>query len=149
MGYMTAGRQCRVVILHRHMRNPRTRGGPEPLYRFECRCVGLARGGQNDFAPIEQLWIGRPNTAVFATCDGMPGHKSWIVRPGCLHNHAFDAGHVRDHGLPGGGRQIQDLWQQLSRGLRRGTDNNDIGLGNDRRQIEAKTINEPQRHTAL
>ena len=44
---------------------------------------------------------------------------------------------------------MQHLWQQLRRGLRWGTDYYDIGLGNNGRQIQTETINEPQSQPAL
>ena len=99
MRYMAAGRQGRVVIIHRHMSNTCASGGPQPLHSLECRCVGLARRCQNHLAPVKQLRVGRPDTAVFATCDGMTGNKPWVVGARSLCNDPFDAGHIRDHGF--------------------------------------------------
>ena len=99
MRYMATGRQCRVVICDGHMGDACARSGPKSLYRLECRRVGVARGRQNDLAPIKELRIGSFDTAVFAARDGVPGHKPWVVGARNFNNYAFNAGHIRDHGL--------------------------------------------------
>ena len=99
MRHMTTGRQCRVVVCHGHMGNTCARSGPQPLYRLKRRRVGVTRGRQNDLAPIKELRIGSLDTAVFATRDGVPGHKPWVVGARSLNDDAFNAGHIRDHRL--------------------------------------------------
>ena len=147
MRYMATGRQCRVVICHGHMGDACARGGPQPLYRLECRRIGVARGRQNDLAPIKELRIAARHRC-FRYPRWVPGHKPWVVGARSLNNDAFNAGHIRDHGLSEANARSNTSatvapWPPV------GTDDDDIGLGNDGRQVQTETINEPQSQPAL
>ena len=79
----------------------------------------------------------------------MPRDKPRIGQARGINNDTFYARHICHHRITRSHREIQNLWQKLGSSLRRRTDDDDIGLGDDGWQVQAETIDQPQSQTAL